>query len=213
MKVLIADDHPMVRDALARTLRLIEPAAEVLEAGDFAALVRGVEQGLPDLALVDLHMPGMEGVAGLRQLRERFATLKIVVVSAESDPALVRKVLGVGISGYLPKTESPEVHLHALRLVLSGAVFLPDLALRDFRDGEAPVSRPDASGLTPRQLDVLQLLMRGQANKVIARELGLAEGTVKLHIAAILRTLQARNRTEAVVMARELGIVAPGHSA
>ena len=142
----------------------------------------------------------------MRRLRERYPALQIVVASAEDDPVTIRGVLGLGVAGFLPKSEPPEVMLQALQLVLRGGTYLPAVALSDFRDGRPPPARPDTTGLTPRQLDVLHQLMRGQPNKLIARELGLTEGTVKIHIAAILRALHARNRTEAVVVARQLGI-------
>jgi DNA-binding NarL/FixJ family response regulator len=208
MKVLIADDHPMVRDALRRTLLLVQPDAEVHEAGDYAGALRalqGVDGPAPTLALLDLHMPGMERVDGVRRLRLAAPGATLVVASGEDDPAVIRAAMAAGAAGYLPKSESPEVLQQALRLVLGGGTYMPAQALADLRHG-APPPRPDASGLTPRQMDVLRCLMRGQPNKLIARELGLTEGTVKIHIAAILRALQARNRTEAVVMARRLGL-------
>lgn len=207
MNVLIADDHPMVRDALKRTLLLVEPSAQVLEAADFAGAHQHLLSGAVGWALLDLHMPGMDRVDGLRRLRLQFPAVTMVVASGEDDPAVIRAVLAAGAVGFLPKSESPEVLQQALRLVLGGGTYMPAQALADLRHG-APLARPDASGLTPRQTDVLRCLMRGQPNKLIARELGLTEGTVKIHIAAILRVLQARNRTEAVVVARDLGLQA-----
>jgi DNA-binding NarL/FixJ family response regulator len=207
MNVLIADDHPMVRDALKRTLLLVEPGARIVEAADFAGAHQHLHSGGIQLALLDLHMPGMDRVDGLRRLRLQFPGVAMVVASGEDDPAVIRATLAAGAVGFLPKSESPEVLQQALRLVLGGGTYLPAQALADLRHG-APPPRPDASGLTPRQTDVLRCLMRGQPNKLIARELGLTEGTVKIHIAAILRVLQARNRTEAVVVARNLGLQA-----
>lgn len=206
MQVLIADDHPMVRDALVRTVQALEPAAVIRQARDYAEVVAGLAV-LPDLLLLDLHMPGMGGVDGVLRLRSAHPALRMVVASGEADPAVIRRVLAAGAAGFLPKSEPTAVLMQALRLVLAGGSYTPVLALGDFRSGLPP--RPaDASGLTVRQLEVLRLLMQGQPNKLIARALGLTEGTVKVHIAAILRALQARNRTEAVVMARRLGIEA-----
>jgi DNA-binding NarL/FixJ family response regulator len=208
---LIADDHPMVRDAMRRTLLLVQPDAVVHEAADLDSALRVLDEQRPALALVDLHMPGMDQrpdrLEGLRRIRLLHPGVKLVVVSGEDDPAVMRAALAAGAVGFLPKSEAPEVLQQALKLVLGGGSYMPAQALADLRHG-APPPRPDAAGLTPRQLDVLRCLMRGQPNKLIARELGLTEGTVKIHIAAILRVLQARNRTEAVVVARDLGLQA-----
>jgi DNA-binding NarL/FixJ family response regulator len=204
MLALIADDHPLVRDALACTLLGVEPQAQVLEADDFAGCLAAMEAHAPALALLDLHMPGMDSVGGVRRLHALFPSVPLVVVSAEQDPAIVRAVFAAGAVGYLPKSEAPLVLQQALRLVLGGGTYMPPLVLADLRPGAAP-PRPDLGSLTPRQRDVLRCLMQGQPNKLIARELGLSEGTVKIHIAAVLRALQARNRTEAVVLARRYG--------
>ena len=208
MRVLIADDHPLVRDALARTVRELDAHADVQQAGDFEALLRLALAAPADLALLDLNMPGMNGIAGLHRLRELLPTLPVVVASGQDDAATIRAVLAAGAAGFIPKSERTEVLLHALRLVLAGGVYVPPRGLE-----ESAVVAPTglskqvaAAALTPRQRDVLRALSRGQPNKLIARELGLTEGTVKIHIAAILRALQARNRTEAVVRARELGL-------
>jgi DNA-binding NarL/FixJ family response regulator len=199
VNVLIADDHPLVRDALARTVQQLAADVQVREAGDLDGLLRLAAQGDADLALVDLNMPGMDGVAGLRRLREAAPTLPVVVASGQEDAVTIRAVLAAGAVGFIPKSERSEVLLGALRLVQSGGTYVPSRLL------DAPPAAA-APGLTPRQLDVLHLLLRGEPNKLIARELGLTEGTVKIHIAAILRVLHARNRTEAVVRARALGI-------
>lgn len=202
MRVLIADDHPLVRDALARTVRELEAGAEVLEAGDLEALLQLAREGSADLALVDLNMPGMGGIAGVHRLRQAAPTLPVVVASGQEDSATIRAVLAAGALGFIPKSERPEVLLGALRLVRAGGVYVPPRLL----DASAAPAAAKTGDLTPRQLDVLACLMRGEPNKLIARALGLTEGTVKIHIAAILRVLQVRNRTEAVLRARELGI-------
>ena len=209
MKILVADDHPLVRDALARTVASLDAVVEVFEAADFDSLRQLVAEHDLDLALVDLNMPGMRGLGGLQALRSDYPTLVLIVASAQDDAATIRQVLATGVSGFIPKTQSREVVLQAIRLVLAGGVYVPSRALGDA--DAAPFNIGSANGgnaqLTPRQLDVLALLLLGRPNKLIARELGLTEGTVKIHIAAILRTLGASNRTEAVVRARELGLL------
>ena len=203
MKVLIADDHPLVRDALAHALLALDPALQVLQAGTLEGLLELAREGSADLALVDLNMPGMGGVDGLLKVRAAAPTLPLVVASGQDDALTIRAVLATGAAGFIPKCERAEVLISALRLVLAGGTYVPARML------EAPPATPPKASLgdlTPRQVDVLRLLMRGEPNKLIARELGLTEGTVKIHIAALLRALHARNRTEAVVRARSLGI-------
>ena len=209
MNVLIADDHPLVRDALARTVQALDAEVVVQQVSDYAGVLQALDQAisLPELLLLDLHMPGMGGVDGVRRLRQAHPSQRLVVASGEEDPGIVRSVMALGVAGFLPKSEAAEVLVQALQLVLSGGTYLPPMVLGDLRPGQV-VHKPDASGLTQRQREVLRLLMQGQPNKLIARALGLTEGTVKIHIAAILRVLQARNRTEAVVVARDLGLQA-----
>lgn len=214
MRVLIADDHPMVRDALAMAVRSLGPEVAVAEADCYAGVCTLASGGAFDLAVVDLNMPGMNGVAGLRGLRSAFPTLALIVASGQDDPATIRAVLAVGVSGFIPKSEPSELVLQAIRLVRAGGVYVPARHLMQRVPGDgmegtgwpAAAPREPGHGMTPRQIDVLRLLMRGQSNKAIARELGLTEGTVKVHLAAILRALRVRNRTEAVVRARDLGI-------
>jgi DNA-binding NarL/FixJ family response regulator len=205
MRILIADDHPLVRDAMARLVRQVEPQSIVDEAGDFAGLMAAVERTPPDLLLLDLNMPGMDALSGLRRLRQRFPELTTVVASGQDDPATIRAVLATGARGFVSKSDPPQTLVSAVRLVAGGGVYVSTRLLAEFRNG-MPAGGADASGLTPRQRDVLDLLLLGQPNKLIARGLGLAEGTVKIHIAAILHALHARNRTEAVLRAHEMGI-------
>jgi len=211
MRILVADDHPLVRDALARTVASLDTVVEVHEAADLPTLRELAREHDFDLALVDLNMPGMHGIVGLRALRTEFPTLVLIVASAQDDAGTIRSVLATGVSGFIPKIESRDVVLQAIRLVQAGGVYVPS---RILSSDEGPSSAPVPLGpngvegaLTPRQLDVLACLLHGRPNKVIARQLGLTEGTVKIHIAAILRCLDVSNRTEAVVRARELGLL------
>jgi DNA-binding NarL/FixJ family response regulator len=202
MNVLIVDDHPMVRDALTQTVQALAETVEVCQACDYAGLMSALCRAAFDLALVDLQMPGMDGVAGVVRIRAAAPMLPLVVASGQEDAQTIRAVLAAGAAGFVPKTSSSSVMVNALRLVLAGGVFVPPQML----SAAAPAARSADGGLTPRQLDVLRGLLKGLPNKLIARELGLTEGTVKIHIAAILRALQARNRTDAVLRARAVGL-------
>jgi DNA-binding NarL/FixJ family response regulator len=205
VKILVADDHPLVRDALCRTVLRADPQSIVCEAADFAGLQVQCRAVAPSLALVDLNMPGMNGLEGLHWMRMHAPAMAVVVASGQEDAPTIRAVLSAGARGFFPKSAAPELLMQALRLVQAGGVYVPAAVLADFHDGFPP-ARADTAGLTPRQFAVLHCLLRGLPNKLIARELGLTEGTVKIHIAAILRALQARNRTEAVLRARALGV-------
>ena len=206
MKILIADDHPLVRDALARALAGFEPDVSFAEATDHDSLLALASSARFDVALVDLSMPGADGLAGLRRLRAQQPTLPVIVVSGQAAPGTVRAALEAGASGFVPKTESADTLVQALRTVLAGGVYLPPHAVHTLLVGVPAQANAAAPELTPRQRDVLRQLQQGAPNKAIARELGLSEGTVKLHMAALLRALQARNRTEAIVRARALGL-------
>lgn len=206
LAILLADDHEMVRLAMRHALAPLAEDINWLEAGT----VDGAEQQAasdPDLALVDLHMPGSDGVPWIRRLRARWPALPVIVVSAEESPPLVRELIGCGVAGFIPKSDTAAVILQAVRLVLSGGTYAPlrllggQLPLAD-SDSATP-REPPAHGLTQRQLDVLSLLARGLPNKRIARELGLSEGTVKVHLLAIFRALEVSNRTEAVIAAQK----------
>jgi DNA-binding NarL/FixJ family response regulator len=205
LRILLADDHEMVRLAMRHALTSLADAIEWLEAATAADVERLVDED-PDLALLDLHMPGSDGVPWIRRLRARCPTLPVIVVSAEESPALVRALVDCGVAGFIPKSDSAAVVLQAVRLVLSGGTYAPLRFLA--ANGTAvtpPADAPGASGygLTARQIEVLTLLAQGRPNKSIARELGLSEGTVKVHLLAIFRALGVRNRTEAVVTAQK----------
>ena len=215
LRVVLADDHEMVRLAMRHALASLSPHIEWLEAQNASEVERWAAED-PDLALVDLNMPGSDGVPWIGRLRTHFPTLPIIVVSAEESGALVRELIDCGVAGFIPKSDSAAVVLQAVRLVLSGGTYAPLRFLighgagREPGNGAAAASPPAVHGLTQRQLDVLALLARGLPNKLIARELGLSEGTVKVHLLAIFRALDVRNRTEAVVAAQKK-LQASGH--
>lgn len=196
----LADDHPIVRAALASALADLAPAVRFREASDAAGALALLD-GPPalDLLVVDLRMPGSDGLSTVRALRARAPDVPLVVVSAEDDPMHVAPLLALGVAGFIPKSEPPAVIVSALRLVLAGGTYVPP---RLAAGAAAPAPGAADAGLTPRQWEVVKLLARGLPNKVIANALGVTEGTVKVHLIAVFRALGVRNRTAAVVAAR-----------
>lgn len=203
MKLLVIDDHPVVRDGLASVLRQLEGQPEVLEAGDG-------ESGLALLAahddvrgvLVDLRMAGLAGLPTLARLRALRPGLPVMVVSASEDPADVRRAMAAGASGYIPKSAGRATLLAAVRLVLAGERYVPPLLLADAAPAPATLA-----GLTPRQLEVLGLVCQGHANREIGLSLNMHEKTVKAHVGAIFKALGVVNRTQAVEAARSAGFL------
>jgi DNA-binding NarL/FixJ family response regulator len=204
LRILLADDHEMVRLAMRHALAPLAHDIEWLE-GSNAADVQRLVQDDPDLALLDLHMPGSDGVPWISGLRASCPAVPLIVVSAEESPATVRALIDCGVAGFIPKSDSAAVVLQAVRLVLSGGTYAPLRFLAGSGAASTGSTANDSPGhgLTARQLEVLALLAQGRPNKSIARELGLSEGTVKVHLLAIFRALGVRNRTEAVVAAQK----------
>jgi DNA-binding NarL/FixJ family response regulator len=210
VRILIVDDHALFREGLRFLLRDLDRHLEISEAANCTEALAMAGEPF-SLVLLDLHMPGVNGLEALAALREAFESSRIVVLSGEEDPRLVRKVIDAQAAGFIPKSSTPQVLLGALRLVLADGVYLPTVALKDL--GEGPGGQPRGAGgdplggtLSGRQLDVLRKAVEGKANKVIARELGISEGTVKAHLAAAFRALGVRNRTEAVYVAARSGL-------
>ena len=216
MAVLIVDDHPLFREGLKQVLQGLAEGTEVIAEGDAArALELAAGRADLDLVLIDLSMPGMDGFTALTRFAREVPGLPVVVVSANEDANEVRRALSLGAVGYIPKSTPPNQLLDALRLVLGGGMYVPPLLLRAaqprpaaqaVRPGGDEESGTDQS-LTERQLAVLALLSQGKSNKLIARELDLAEKTVKAHVTAVFRVLGVVNRTQAALEARRLGLV------
>ena len=210
MKILLADDHDLFRAGLGMVLGELEADTHLLQAASLTdALVCAQAESDLDLALLDLNMPAMNGTAGLQQFRTQFPQVPVVIVSGSDDLADVQAVLNQGASGFIHKSTAPSVMLSALRLVLAGGIYVPPHAMRQETAPAptAPIARKGwEARLTARQLEVLQLLALGKPNKVIARELDLSEGTVKIHLSAIFRVLDVNNRTEAVLAAQHLSL-------
>jgi DNA-binding NarL/FixJ family response regulator len=213
VKILLVDDHPLFRGGLKYLLQSLDEHLELDEAGNCSQAEALATQRAYDLVLVDLKMPGVGGLDALTVVRAALPSTPVVVVSGEDDPAVVRAAIECGAMGFIPKSSTPEVMIQALKLVLAHGIYLPPrvLAASQLPD-PAPVPSASASsdvgltGLSVRQMDVLRCVIQGKPNKVIARELDVAEGTVKAHLSSVLRALGARNRTEAVYAAAKLGL-------
>lgn len=205
---VVADDHGMYRMGLAFTLKdrlgfeTVEEASTLDEALDKLGEADNVT-----LALFDLSMPGMESAASLAAVRECYPTLPIAVVSGSENRADVLDALAAGVNGFVPKRLAEGDLVAALETIMGGAIFVPPTLAAPARGGEPErqtTSHPDLARLTPRQRDVLGLLIAGQSNKEIARSLQLGQGTVKIHLAALFRHLGVRNRAAAVAVAAPL---------
>lgn len=211
MQILIADDHSLFRDGLRHVLSTLDGEVAVTEAGSLDDLLRSIDGASRfDLIIVDLSMPGMNGPASLAAVRDRAEGAPLVVISASEDRHDVRAALEAGANGYIPKSANGQVMLSALKLVLVGGMYVPPLILDEdisvHHRSEAATPMSLRSVLTERQIDVLRLLAEGRPNKEIARQLNLAEGTVRVHVNAVLKALSARNRTEAALTARNAGL-------
>ena len=205
MNILVIDDHPLVAEGIASLLSTLgdEVSASTLPGGS-----RGIELALeqrPELILLDLHMPDINGLDALRILGEKLPTTSVVIVSASLDREDMKAAMALGAMGFIPKSASPDIMLHALKLVMSGGVYIPPEMLDLSPSGSVPeqVHSNRSDKVTPRQLEVLKLLSEGKVNKEIARILDCAETTVKAHVTALFKELGARNRTEAVMNAQK----------
>ncbi|MBC7908384.1 MAG: response regulator transcription factor [Rhodospirillaceae bacterium] len=208
MKVLLADDHALFREGVRLVLEsLVDGPLDVVEACDYIQALAVVRAGADvDVGLVDLNMPGMDGFSGIEALKRAAPDLHLVVVSASEDPKDVRRALDCGAHGYITKSSSSAAMLHGIRSVLSGETFIsPGLDVPLAHSGPSDTEAAKQA-LTPRQRDVLAMLRQGKSNKEIARDLDLAEITVKLHVTAILRALGVENRTQAAIFAAKMGL-------
>jgi len=209
MHILVADDHPLFAAALQTLFERNIPASRVTAVADLAAAHRALagEQTF-DLAILDLNMPGGDGLDGIRETVTRFPAVPIVIVSGETDRDIVARALALGARGFLPKTLPIGILPAALQVVLSGGTYVPAeyVSVLSAPPPENRSSRSGGIALTPREAEVLGLLVAGQSNKEIGRALDMQEVTVKLHARNIFRKLGVRNRVEATNAALKLGI-------
>lgn len=208
MNVLIVDDHPLYREGVKALLLGLDATVQVTGVSQVADALAAVGGSHIDLVLLDMNLPGSSKLAALAEVKALFEGASVVVVSGEEDPALVLAVIDAGASGFIPKSTDPGVTIQALRLVLAHGVYLPPMALRHAALRARPMeTQPSPSSLSDKQRAVLQRLLQGKANKVIARELGIAEGTVKAHLWVVYQTLGVNSRSQAMCKAYELGLV------
>jgi DNA-binding NarL/FixJ family response regulator len=213
LKLLIVDDHGLVREGLKAIVAQSDLQAQCVEAWDEASIWQRLAQHPDlDLVLLDIQLPGLSGLELLvRIVRER-PQLPIIMLSADHDSSTVSQALQLGASGFMPKSSLNQVLISAIRLVSVGGVYIPPEALLKSAAPPKPAPVPrqamslDSLGLTNRQVDVLRLLLRGMSNKLISRQIDVAEATVKIHIRGILRALNVTTRTEALVKLTEMGV-------
>lgn len=205
-RLLIADDHPLFRGALREAVGGLLERVDVAEAGTFDELVELLERGGEvDLVLLDLTMPGARGFSGLMYMRAQYPGVPVIVVSANDDPAAIRRCMEFGASGFIPKTLGIEAMRAAISRILGGGVWTPpDVDLSAGSDAEAAKLMARMATLTPQQVRVLMMLSEGLLNKQIAYQLGVSEATVKAHVSAILQKLGVESRTQAVIAAARI---------
>jgi len=205
-RLLIADDHPLFRGAMSEAVKNLLERVTVAEAGSFDEVASLLEGGADfDLIFLDLAMPGMRGFSGLMYLRAQYPSVPVAVVSANDEPAAIRRCMEFGASGFIPKTLGVEAMRKAVSRILDGGVWTPpDVDLRVDGDGETTQLMARMATLTPQQVRVLMMLSEGLLNKQIAYQLGVSEATVKAHVSAILQKLGVESRTQAVIAAAKI---------
>ena len=204
-RFMVCDDHPIVAEAIADCREMAMPGSRITRVATLQAAL-GALRAHPafDLVVLDLGLPDAQGLSAVREAREADPMSPVVVVSGSDDPSLILAAIEAGAMGFVPKSADRRTLVGALATVAGGALYLPPGL-------PGPPTAPDADGiqglgLTPRQADVLRLILRGLPNKLICRELALSENTVKIHVSNVLQVLGARSRTEAVVIAARLGV-------
>lgn len=206
MKILIADDHALFREGLALNLEELSENVEIKQAENYKQASEFlIKEPQPDLVIVDLDMPDQSWQDGLSMLQQQASKSLFVIMSATENIATIKKILSMGVKGYIPKRSDSKIILAALKLIMEGGIYIPPqlLAQEEIKSKTASVKRY----LTARQKEVLQYIAQGLSNKQIAHEMGVSEATVKLHINAMLKYLQATNRTQALVNAQKMNLL------
>jgi DNA-binding NarL/FixJ family response regulator len=210
--IIVADDHPLFRAAIKQALASQAGETRFLEACSFDSLQSLVEaHGEVDLVLLDLHMPGVSGFAGLVYLCKHYPSVPVVIISANEDPLVIQRALEHGAAGFVPKSSSMETITEAIAAVLMGEIWSPPQSRPGRTNGHASeLELAERMGqLTPQQFKVLMMMSRGLLNKQIGYELEVSEATVKAHVTAIMSKLGVNNRTQAVLVAQRLSVNNP----
>lgn len=216
MKILLVDDHSLFREGMCYVLQQLQEQVEIFEADNFSDALKQADQHPElDLALLDLNMPGSEGAISIKFFHQRFPHIPVVVVSGEESRVTMEKVMSYGAMGFVCKSSTAPVMLSALNLVLAGGVYVPPQMLQQHGALESYMPEhldkrslhTNEYGLTARQMQVLTHLADGLSNKQIAQAVNLAEGTVKIHVAAVYQILRVKSRMEAVRVAEQLGLI------
>ena len=212
--LLIADDHPLYRDALRGALSISLPDLLLREAGDLSNTVNILENEDIDLLLLDLHMPGSNDLFGLLHIRKLYPELPVAVVSGTEDAKIISKIIGCGALGFIPKTASSGDIANAVKAILDGDIWLPNSISDEIEEVDDAFSElaDKVSSLTPSQYKVLCFMRDGLLNKQIGYNLDIAEATVKAHVTAIFKKLGINNRTQAVLIASQLELEPPASS-
>jgi DNA-binding NarL/FixJ family response regulator len=203
MHVLIVDDHPLYIKGVQALLFELDSSIESSGAHDLAEAFDKARGSKIDLVLMDLTMPGISGLEGLKRMRQELPETPVVVISGDEHPQMIWSAIDLGAAGYIPKDTNPALTVQALRLVLAHGVYIPPQALK-YQQATGPAEQPQ---LSERQLVVLQGLLQGKSNKTIARDLGIAENTVKVHVHGILQVLGVSSRLQIMMKAHELRLV------
>lgn len=210
MRILIVDDHALIREGISLMIHAVRPDAEIVQAVSCSEGIAAAASGPFDLALVDLQLPDQPGFFALETLKREHPELPIAVVSGLEDRDTVIRALEVGAKAFIPKSADASKIQEAVDALLSGRVYLPESLTGSVQIDASAHSCPEPDwGLTDRQLEVLSLVVAGLSNKLIARRLGIAESTVKIHVSAVLRAFRVTSRTQALIMVARSGVRLP----
>lgn len=210
MNILAIDDHELFRKGLRHLLKGIDEKVFYEEASTVNEAIKIHHNYTPDLILLDYYLPGIEGVEAMQKVKSVFDSSVIVVISSLDNPRMIRQALDMGAAGFIPKSSSQSVLINALKISLAGGIYLPEQAIKDIGEEQLSISRYEnlnagqtdinINQLTERQTEVIERLVKGMANKNIAEDMNISEGTVKSHLSSAFKVLGVNNRTQAVLM-------------